>query len=177
MQHSATHESYHKTACRAHTATHCNTLQHTSHVTQTACRAPTFQWHGIAVCCSVLQCAAVCCSVLQCTAVCCTMCCNVLQYVAVCVAVQLLVGGMVLQCLAVWCSVVVCCIAAVCYTECCIVLLCVAVCVAVHRPTQSIMYVHFLVQLQIEWRRILKLFLKLCQRTRILPMGFTISII
>jgi len=30
-------------------------------------------------------------------------------------------------------------------------------------------------QLQIGWHRILRLFLKLFQRTRILPMGFTIS--
>ena len=45
--------------------------------------------HGVAVCCSVLQCVEVCCSVLQCVAVCCSVlqcvavCCSVLQYVAV----------------------------------------------------------------------------------------------
>ena len=39
--------------------------------------------HGIAVCCSVLQCVAVCCSVLQCDAV----CCGVMQCDAVCCSV------------------------------------------------------------------------------------------
>jgi len=77
----------------------------------------------VAVCCSVLQCAAtsgrdktlvirrlyiaeICCSVLQCVAVCCGMlqcvavCCSVLQCVAVCCSV--------LQCVAVCCSVLPC---------------------------------------------------------------------
>ena len=72
----------------------------------------------VAVCCSVLQCAAVrcsalrvavCCSVLQCAAV----CCSVLQYSAVlCSMVQ---RG------AVWCSVVQC------VTVCCSVLRCIQV--------------------------------------------------
>jgi len=44
-------------------------------------------WHGLVVCCSVLQCVAVCCSVLQCVAV----CCCVLQCDEVCSSVLLCV--------------------------------------------------------------------------------------
>jgi len=47
-------------------------------------------------CCSVLQCAAVCCSVLQCVQ-CVAVCCSVLQCVAVCCSV--------LPCVAVRCMV------------------------------------------------------------------------
>jgi len=97
-----------------HTATHCNTLQHSAaHIaTHTATHYNILQHteefyrpspahiQG-AYCCSVLQCVAVCCSVLQCVAVCCSVlhsvvCCSVLQCVAVCCSV--------LQCVAVCCS-------------------------------------------------------------------------
>jgi len=90
-----------------HTATHCNTLQHTTTpLPHSTPRCKTLQHSAIqyigaprgrrptsvaalypasqtpvcvcAVCCSVLQCVAVCCSVLQCVAV----CCSVLQCVA-----------------------------------------------------------------------------------------------
>ena len=40
---------------------------------------------GVAVCCSVLQCAAVCCSVLQCVEVCCRVLQGVLAY---CIVLQ-----------------------------------------------------------------------------------------
>ena len=64
--------------------------------------------HGVAVCCSVLQCVAVWHSVLKCVAVrmqqqeesaeqCVAVCCSVLQYVAVCCSVS--------QCGTVCCSV------------------------------------------------------------------------
>ena len=68
---------------------------------------------GVALCCSVLQCAAVCCSVLRCAAV----CCSVLQCVAVCCSV--------LQCDAVCCSAV-CCSMLQCVAVCRSMLLCVA---------------------------------------------------
>ena len=69
-----------------HTATHCNTLQHTAaaHASGTdnslGCtqRVPPSS-SSVSWCCSVLQCAAVCCSVLQSVA----MHCSVLQSIAV----------------------------------------------------------------------------------------------
>ena len=83
-----------------HTATHCNTLQHTALLQ----RKDIFVLQCVAVCCSVLQCVAVRCTcahfsrypyvvVVQCVAV----CCSVLQCAAVCCSV--------LQCVAVCCSV------------------------------------------------------------------------
>jgi len=78
---------------------------------------------NIAVCCSVLQCAAVCCSVLQCAAVCCSVlqcgavCCRVFQSVAVYCSVM--------QCVAVYCSA---CNVLQCVAVCCSMLQCVAVC-------------------------------------------------
>jgi len=63
----------------------------------------------LAVCCSVLQCAAVCCSVLQCSVVWC-VCCGVLRCFAVCCSVMQCVAmrGSVLQCAAVCCCVLQC---------------------------------------------------------------------
>ena len=75
----------------------------------------------LAMCSSVLQCAAVCCSVLQCVAV----CCSVMQCAAVCCSVCLAVCCSVLQCGAVCCSVVQC------VAVCCSVLQCAASCCSV----------------------------------------------
>jgi len=100
---------------RQHTATHCNTLQHSYCSSDTHVMSCTHASHepkfAVAVCCSVLQCVqrvmqvrskssanatlcvAVCCSALQCVAVCCSVLqcvavrCSVLQYVASCCSV------------------------------------------------------------------------------------------
>jgi len=110
----------------------------------------------VAVCCSVLHCAALCslmlrwdfgglfCSVLQCAAVCCyaeyllvlaVMCCNVLHCAAVCCSVLQCVAVCcsVLQCVAVCCSVM---LRWICDCDCCNVLQCVAV-AAFARPAHS----------------------------------------
>jgi len=78
----------------------------------------------VAVCCSVLQCAAVCCSVLQCVAV----CCSVLQCVAVCCSV--------LQCAAVCCSVLQCVAVCCCFLQCVSVCCSVCRCIPVHPKAQ-----------------------------------------
>jgi len=126
-------------------ATHCNTLQRTSHLrdamTVRSWLVLAKRWTTCSiVCCSVLQCVAVCCSVLQRVAVskdvgktmnhlyhsvlqCITLCCSVLQCVAVCCSV--------LQCIAVHCSVLqcvaVCCSALQCVAVCCSASQCIAV--------------------------------------------------
>jgi len=79
LQHTATHYSLtHATHCNTlqHTATHYNTLLIDTCNATHACLPCLKQC--VVVCCSVLQCVAVCCSVLQCVAV----CCSVLQCVA-----------------------------------------------------------------------------------------------
>ena len=93
----------------SHTATHCNTLQHTTHLFYSALQCVAA---CCSVCCSVLQCVlhyvlqcdavcvAGCCRVLQCVAVCCGVCCSLLQCVQ-CVPVCC----SMLQCAALRCSV------------------------------------------------------------------------
>jgi len=81
----------------------------------------------LAVCCSVLQCAAAWCSVLQCVAV----CCSVLQCVVMCcrcvagASIEKAERECMLQCAAVCCSVLQC------VAVCCSVLQCVAMCCSV----------------------------------------------
>jgi len=101
---------------RQHTATHCNTLQHSYCSSDTHVMSCTHASHepkfAVAVCCSVLQCVAVCseshASQEQVISKCNSVCCSVLQYVAVCCSV--------LQCVAVCCS------ALQCVASCCSVL-------------------------------------------------------
>ena len=121
-----------------HTATHCNTLQRTSHViyyirhthcsccntlqhTATHCNTRHTSYtilgtHIARILGCVLQRVAACCSVLQCVAVCCSVlqcvavCCSVLQCASVCCSALQCVAVCcgVLQYGTVWCSVVQC---------------------------------------------------------------------
>ena len=121
-----TYSNTHKTL--QHTATHCNTLQHTlnmyrkyallgwrevefAHASSAEARkylARPFRGHALARTRTttgyslLLQCVTVCCRVLQCDAV----CCSVLQCVAVCCSLVQCVSVCcsVLQCVAVCCS-------------------------------------------------------------------------
>jgi len=75
-----------------HTATRCNTLQHTATCAESVDSSIFYVLQCLAVFCSVLQCSAVCCNVLQCAAVYCS----------------------VLQCAAMRCSVLQCAAASLC---------------------------------------------------------------
>jgi len=142
----------------------------------------------VAVCCSVLQCVAVCCSVLQCVAV----CCSVLQCVAVSVSVFFdprCIYSQLEHICKYWTpkSVVQFCVPGtqlfsnplklsfgklgiICRSKFLKSDLLrareITVCERHLQSTYS--------QLQIGWHWISRFFLQLFQRTRILPMGFTI---
>jgi len=136
-QHTTIHSVWHSSHLLFCNATHCNTLQHTATNCNTQCVAAIASFFGDPrVCCSVLQLLqhiAVCCILLQCTAV----CCSVLQFVAGCCS-HCIYFFDILECVAACCR---CCSMLQCAAVCCSVLLCVAVCCGLlQHPTSLIFY-------------------------------------